>query len=150
MKNAIPIGADAEYSLEQLSDILRILLSDAQDAYFEVEDLQIPRDKLFDIIYGLFEHISQVSLGAFALVKCSPGNYQVIYRENAAAPQRDKKQASDDEAVSDKPFRMNPKNAAITALRLEEMTGHLPFYAKQEPYAQLVADLRAKKEKKSN
>lgn len=145
MKNSIPIEDNAQYSLEALSDILRILLSDAQDTYFEVADLQIPRDKLFDIIDDLLMHISRASLGEFQLVKCSPKNYQVIYREGVTKQESDK-----EEAVYDKPYSVNPKNAAITALRLEELTGKLPRYARYEPYAQLVADLKAKRKKKSN
>ncbi len=145
MKNSVPIGNNAQYSLEEISDILRILLSDVQDAYFEVADLQIPRDKLFDIINGLLEQVSEVSLGEFQLIKCSPKNYQVIYREGVT------KQGSDkEEAIYDKPYSVNPKNAAITALRLEELTGKLPRYARYEPYAQLVVDLKAKRKKKSS
>ena len=154
MKISIPISNKNEYSLEELSDIVRVLLADAEDAYFEVEDLHIPREKLFEIVGTLLIHISEASLGEFELITCSPTNYQLIYRGNKTdnrAPIEKTKNAQQstekEEVVSERPYRTNPHNAAVTALRLEEITGHLPKYAKQEPYASLVADI--KKEIKS-
>ena len=140
MKISIPISNKKEYSLEELSDIVRVILADADDAYFEVEELHIPREKLFEIVGTVLIHISEASLGEFELIPCSPTNYQLIYRENNAPQHRTEKE----KVVSKRPSRTNPHNAAVTALRLEDITGHLPNFAKQEPYASLVADIKAK------
>ena len=154
MKNAIPISNKEQYSLEELSDIVRVLLADAEDAYFEVEDLHIPREKLFEIVGTVLIHISEASLGEFELITCSPTNYQLIYRENKThnkAPIEKTKHAqqSTEKEVEtetlDTPDRIFHHNAAVTALRLEEMTGNLPNYAKYEPYASLVADIKSKR-----
>ena len=139
MKISIPISNKKEYSLEELSDIVRVLLADAEDAYFEVEDLHIPREKLFKIVETVLIHISEASLGEFELISCSPTNYQLIYRENTEK----------EKFVSDRPYRTNPHNAAVTALTLEEITGHLPNFAKYEPYATFIADIKKEIEKKS-
>ena len=149
MKISIPIRNKKEYSLEELSDIVRVLLADADDAYFEVEELHIPREKVFEIVGTVLRHISEASLGEFELIQCSPTNYQLIYRENKThnrAPIEKTKNAQQstekEKVVSERPYQINPHNAAVTALRLEEMTGHLPHYAKYEPYATLVADIK--------
>ena len=138
MKHSIPISNEKVYSLEELSDIVRVLLADADDAYFEVEDLQIPREKLFQIVGTVLTHISEASLGEFELITCSPTNYQLIYRENRKTQQSPEKE----EVVSKKPYRMSRYKAAVTALRLEEIVGELPNYAKYEPYATLIADIK--------
>lgn len=159
MKHSIPISNEKEYSLEELSDIMRVLLADADDAYFEVEALQIPRKKLFQIVRTVLTHISEASLGEFELITCSPTNYQLIYRENKKhnrtpiektkkAQQRTVKKEVETE-VLDTPMRIYHRKAAVTALRLEEIVGELPNYAKYEPYATLIAGIKAKIKKDS-
>ena len=144
MKNSIPIDNKGQYSLEELSDIVRVLLSDAENAYFEVEDLQLPREKMFEIIEAVLMHISEVSIGEFDLLKCSPQNYQLIYRENTAPPQKQKKPKE-----TEKLYSTTQRQVAATALELESITGQLPEYAKREPYAALIAALKAERKKKS-
>ena len=151
MKISIPISNKKEYSLEELSDIVRVILADADDAYFEVNDLHIRREKVFEIVGTVLIHISEASLGEFELITCSPTNYQLIYRENKTHNRtpieitKNAQQSTEkEEVVSEKPYQINPHNAAVTALRLEDITGHLPNYAKHEPYATLVSDIKAK------
>ena len=152
MKESIPICDKQQYSLAELSDIMHVLLTDADDAYFEVEDLHIPREKVFQIVRAVLRHISETCPGEFELISCSPTNYQLIYRENQKSHHSIDKEdniAKEEKDLSNRPYRPHHHNAAVTALRLEDMTGKLPGYAKYEPYATLVADMKAKIKYKS-
>lgn len=128
MKNLILIDDNREYTLSEFAHSAKRALSAIAAQAPSDLPVSYPGREVYFCIIDLLSWINDRVPGEFRIAQTKSKHYQIIYYEKAE--EEEKAQAE-----------LN-RNAAKTALEIENMTGQLPAYANKPAIAEIVDKLR--------